>query len=112
MNKQERENIGLNWAVIAVGGFMITFLIGMAFVKGNAINAAPWLNKALCGILLAGQAYWLYLNIKGKVWLSSNHILNTIFKIVITIGIAALAFTILTVWHSGAIGTSTNPVKP
>lgn len=112
MNKQDRENIGLTWPVILIAGFMIVFLIGMAFWKDNAIGAAPLLNKFVSGLLFAAEAYWLYLNVKGKVWLSKNHIVDNIFKIAITAIIALLAFTILTVWHSGALGTSTNPVKP
>lgn len=93
---------------------VVMAIIGLALLllllnSGNAIGDAPLFNKVL-GIGLG--AFAVVFMFKSNDWLDfiKSDKRKLLFQIVITIAIAVLSLLVLAVFHSGPLGTTTNPM--
>lgn len=112
MNKQQRENMGINLPFLIIASIIAVALILFFIVPGNAIYAAPIGNKLLAGLFAAGAVYYAIGWSKDRWW---NNIENErayfIVNLVIFASLIMISLLILIVFHSGPIGLSTNPVS-
>lgn len=111
MNKQQRENIGLNTPFIIFATIIIVALIGFFIFPGNAIHQAPLINKLGAG-LVAGLAVYYGIGWSKDIWWNKieSERVYFILNLIVFAGLLVLALLILTVFHSGPLGTSTNPL--
>lgn len=101
--------MGLTPPVIGAATIILVTLVSLLFVDGNAIGDAPLFNKIL-GIALG--AFTIFFAFKSEYWLDfiKSDRRKLLFQIVITAILAILAIMVIAVWHSGPIGTTTNPM--
>jgi hypothetical protein len=111
MNKKELRNRGaFNPGFIVTLAIMVIVGIGLWVVPGNEIYEAPLLNKAVGVFLLLVAAWWIRQWSRDAYTFTSSWIVDFFIYLAIFLGIAALGFTVLIVWHSGPLGTTTNPI--
>jgi hypothetical protein len=105
MNK-DLKNRGVNLPVLVIGGFIVLTVLFSLFTD-SAIGRAPLVNKVLGILLILGGA--VFARYSENLPIKNDKVLMWV-QILGTMAIMALGFTVLMVWHSGALGTSNNPL--
>jgi hypothetical protein len=111
MNNQQRKNLGLTWPVISIAAIILFVVIWSFFDISTSFGRAPLVNKIVSILLGAGAILWMYgasrdLFFNGTK--NDNRVLWYNIIIVLALGILSLLFA--GVFHSGALGTTTNPI--
>lgn len=103
---KELKERGMNLPFLVIGSFIVLTVIFSLFTD-SSIGRAPFLNKVLGLLLIMSGAVFAWQS--NKLPIKNDRVLAWV-QILGTMALMALGFTVLMVWHSGALGTSTNPL--
>jgi membrane protease YdiL (CAAX protease family) len=108
----KKSNNGANPIVLIITALIIGVMVYTTFDPFYLFGRAPIVNKIAGWLCLLGAAGFLVASAKDLIFQNSeNGNRANWYKIAITAVLIIAALLILGVFHSGALGTTTNPIN-